>query len=132
MAKISQPHERRQFGRRGVCLHGWICVEGRPRLSCQVRDLSVAGARLELDVPAWLPFNFRLVIDASRFAADCEIRHQRDNGVGVELRDAADRSRACPRIGPSTTSHPGRVWIKASADLKRSALPLPATPPYLG
>ena len=85
MAKISQQHERRQFGRRGVCLHGWICVEGRPRLSCQVRDLSVAGARLELDVPAWLPFNFRLVIDASRFAADCEIRHQRDNGVGVSF-----------------------------------------------
>ena len=43
MAKISQQHERRQFGRRGV------------------------------------------VIDASRFAADCEIRHQRDNGVGVSF-----------------------------------------------
>jgi hypothetical protein len=76
-------HDRRQFGRRSVCLHGWICVEGRPRIPCLVSDLSIVGARLDLDVPAWLPFRFRLVIDASRFAADCEIRHQRSGHLGV-------------------------------------------------
>lgn len=78
--------DRREFGRRAVFLHGWICVEGRPRLPCLIRDISVAGARLDLNDPvSWLPYRFRLVVDVSRFAADCEIKHHRGRTLGVSF-----------------------------------------------
>ncbi len=57
-------YERRQFGRRQVVLHGWVRVSGRSRLPCVITDLSVGGARLEMEVPSGLPFDFILVIEA--------------------------------------------------------------------
>lgn len=86
--------ERRQFGRRQTYLHGWISVPGRPKLSCIVRDISVAGAKLELQAPSWLPFTFQLTIDASRFATMCEIRHQGPASIGVRFIEAVAQSDA--------------------------------------
>lgn len=79
--------ERRQFGRRTTCLHAWIRIPGRPPLACIVRNLSVQGAFLELPMPEWLPYTFQLRIDASRFVADCELRHKGARGCGVMFAD---------------------------------------------
>ena len=86
---IANGHEKRQFGRRTTSLHAWIIVPGRPKLPCIVRNISVGGALLELDLPSWLPYNFRLLIDTSNFASDCEIRHHGPRSVGVRFIEAA-------------------------------------------
>lgn len=75
--------DRRQFGRRQDNAHGWIVVEGRPRVPCVVRDISDAGARIEVERPSWLPFHFKLVVESLRLVAECEVRHQQQTSVGV-------------------------------------------------
>lgn len=77
--------ERRQFGRRKTCLHGWVVVEGRPKIACLVRNVSEGGALLECEVPKGLPFRFSLVIDCKGFQALCEVRHQTDQWMGVRF-----------------------------------------------
>jgi hypothetical protein len=52
MSSIPTGAERRQFGRRKTSLHAWIGVQGRPKLSCTVLDLSVGGALLQLEKPS--------------------------------------------------------------------------------
>lgn len=77
--------ERRQFGRRQTCLHGWVIVEGRPRIACLVRNVSEGGALLECNAPKSMPFRFSLLIECKGFQAWCEIRHQTDNWIGVRF-----------------------------------------------
>ena len=79
------PAERRQFGRRKTCLHGWVAFEGRPKFACLVRNVSEGGALLECPVPKLIPYRFRLIIDAKGFEATCEVRHQTDNWMGVRF-----------------------------------------------
>jgi hypothetical protein len=83
--------ERRQFGRRTTALHAWIRIAGRPQIACMVRNLSDSGALLEFDVPDWLPFRFRLAIEATGLECDCETRHNGTNGIGVSFIAAKDR-----------------------------------------
>lgn len=95
MAVTQKPHrERRAFGRLVTRQHGWICIPGRPRQSCLVSDISVAGALLELPREMYLPFNFVLVIDAAGFSSPCEIRHHRGIRVGVQFIEAMARPEA--------------------------------------
>ena len=82
--------ERRQFGRRTTSLHGWIKIQGRPQIACHGRNLSVGGALIELDVPDWLPYRFRLVIEATRFETDGETRHKGSTSVGVMFVESRD------------------------------------------
>ena len=58
-------------------------MQGRPPVTCIVRNVSEGGALLELPANTWLPFNFRIEIEGEGIACDCEVRHQRDNMVGV-------------------------------------------------
>lgn len=90
MTKLGNPVDRRNFGRRKTNLHGWIEVQGRPRLRCLVKDISIGGALLALDTPQWLPYNFRLLIEATRFASWCEVRHQAPGAMGVRFLSAVD------------------------------------------
>lgn len=83
MTSLSNPAERRQFGRRQTFKHGWVKIEGRPPVTCIVRNISEGGALLEVPANTWLPFKFRIEIAGEGIATDCEIRHQRDNMVGV-------------------------------------------------
>ncbi len=86
-AAAPAPHfvERRQFGRRNTCLHGWIVLDGRPRLPCLVRNVSEGGALLECAVPKVMPFRFSLVIDCKGFQAWCETRHHTEQWMGVRF-----------------------------------------------
>lgn len=81
----AHPVERRQFGRRKTCIHGWVAVDGRVKLPCLVRNVSKGGALLEFDVPKNLPFTFKLVIDSKGFEARCETRHKGPTWMGVEF-----------------------------------------------
>jgi hypothetical protein len=77
--------ERRQFGRRNTCLHGWMMLEGRPRIACLVRNVSEGGALLECEVPKVMPYRLGLIIDCKGFEAWCELRHQTERWVGVRF-----------------------------------------------
>lgn len=90
LGHMTQSHERRQFGRRQTYLHAWISSPGRPRLPCIVRDISVGGALLELNLPPWLPYNFQLTIESTKFTSWCEVRHQSGTKMGVRFVDAAE------------------------------------------
>ena len=83
--RLNQGIERRQFGRRETTLHGWVAVEGRPRIACVVKNISEGGALLELPITKYLPFHFNLVIDCKGFQALCEVRHQSESHVGVQF-----------------------------------------------
>lgn len=91
MSKFSGP-EKRQFGRRQTYMHAWISVQGRPRLPCIVRDISLGGALLELDRPSWLPFNFQLTIESAKYATWCEVRHHSVSQVGVRFMSAVEQA----------------------------------------
>lgn len=90
MSKTGSGADRRQFGRRQTNLHGWITVPGRPRLACTILDISVGGALIGLRMPSWLPYNFQLTIEATKFVSWCEVRHQRADAVGVRFLNAVE------------------------------------------
>ena len=112
MTKPGNPADMRQFGRRQTNLQGWISVAGRPRLSCIVRDISVGGALLEFEKPSWMPYNFKLTIDATRFVTWCEVRHHRANAVGVRFIEAMATSAVEPVRAEGTRSLDDRgAWM---------------------
>ena len=85
MRSLVQPAERRHFGRRQTCVHACISARGRSPIPCVMRDVSEAGALLEVSDPQWLPPRFRLIVEANGFEVDCEIVHRSDNAVGVRF-----------------------------------------------
>jgi len=93
MSKPGHPSDRRQFGRRQTNLHGWILIPGRPRLPCIVMDISVGGALIGLKTPPWLPYNFQLTIEATRFTSWCEVKHQRSDAIGVRFLNALETAK---------------------------------------
>ena len=78
--------EKRRFGRRETNFAGWIRIPDRPSQYCTVRDISIGGAFIECEYPTLLAFRFLLVIPATNTTYDCEARHRRENGLGVEFR----------------------------------------------
>jgi len=87
----------RRFGRRQNCVHGWIRVRGRPRIHCKVRNRSPEGSFLECAVPAWLPFQFELILEESNQVLACAVRHALSGGVGVSF---VDQATTCDSGGP--------------------------------
>jgi hypothetical protein len=81
--------DRREFGRRNSLLHGWLVMEGRPRISVLVRNVSEGGALLECPVPKSMPFRFQLIIESKGFEATCEARHQSETWIGVSFVELA-------------------------------------------
>lgn len=97
MQQTGHPAERRQFGRRKTNLQAWIIIPGRPKMPCTVLDLSLGGALLGFQVPSWLPFNLKLVIESVKFTSWCEVRHQRADAVGVRFLSAVESASLDPR-----------------------------------
>ena len=108
MTKMTHP-ERRQFGRRESCLHGVCIIPGRDPVHCIVRNLSSAGALLELSQRITVPFNVRLRIDSKRMDVPCEVRHHGHHGIGVTFVDPATgatrRSATRADMPETDTSH---------------------------
>jgi hypothetical protein len=78
-----KPAELRQFGRRATCVHGWIRVAHRPKITCVVRNLSEQGALIEVEDPSALPFRFTLIVETINLEKECEVRHTGQHSVGV-------------------------------------------------
>jgi len=95
----------RAFPRRRVIKGGTIAFNLR-RLTypCVVRDLSVAGARLQVDCADSIANTFDLLIELDGFESECEIVWREGNQVGV-------RFLAEPRI-----SEPKRKQVVVSPD----------------
>ena len=98
MNSASLSSERRQFGRRWSHVHGWIAVEGRPRLACCVHNFSEGGAFLVLEQAQTLPYTFLLAIEAIGLTIGCEVRHHHHSRVGVRF------------ISPDLVSESGPIW----------------------
>ena len=58
-----------------------------------MRDVSEGGALLEVSHPEWLPFRFRLIVEANGVDVECEIAHRSDNAVGVRFSAPVSRTR---------------------------------------
>lgn len=111
MSKPWQSLEIRNFGRRRTSLRAWITVPGRPRLPCTVLDLSIGGALLGLERPSWLPYNFILTVETTRFQTWCEVRHQRAKAVGVRFLSAVEAAYLDPRSPVESRSmHDKDAW----------------------
>ncbi len=83
--------ERRAFGRKNNSDHAIVRVPGRPVVHCQVKNISPAGALLDLGAEVWLPYNFKLVWEANGRSEDCEVRHRNGQYIGVVfVREAAE------------------------------------------
>lgn len=95
----------RAYQRRRVIKGGTIAFNLR-RLTypCVVRDLSVAGARLQVDCGDNIPNTFDLLIELDGFESECEIVWREGKQVGV-------RFMAEPRI-----TEPKRKQVVVSAD----------------
>ena len=83
-------HETRRrksppFGRRLGNLQGWVIIPGRPRLPCNIKNLSTAGAFLELMTPGWMPIRFVLAIEPDQQTHLCEIKQSRTCGIIVNF-----------------------------------------------
>jgi hypothetical protein len=111
MSGSRTPADRRQFGRRQTSYHAWIHVPGRPKVPCMVRDLSVGGARLELVMPPWLPYNFQLTIEATQFTSMCEVRHSGPNSLGVRFMEAAASDYEPLRGADTRSSSAEECWM---------------------
>ena len=77
--------ENRVANRRRVLKGGTIEFD-RSAYSCTVRNLSEAGAALELPYTAPVPTEFRLVIEADQVRRPCRVVWRKENRLGVEFR----------------------------------------------
>lgn len=95
--------DKREFGRRWSRVHGWICVEGRPRVACTVRNYSDGGAFLLFDPGYNPPDLFRLVVEAADLTIGCEVRHRHDGSAGVRFLPEAILQRLLASLDTATT-----------------------------
>lgn len=113
----------RAFQRRRVIKGGMIAFNLR-RLTypCVVRDLSVAGARLQTDTPGNIPDTFDLLIELDGFEAECEVMWREGKQVGVRFL-AEPRATAPKRKQVVFSSDQAPVMSVRLADRKRQYQP---------
>ena len=81
-----QGTERRSSRRRSVFLRAKVKLPGiAVPVNCVVRNISPMGALIHFERPTPTPANFKLVIEADFFQADCIVRHVSGEDVGVEF-----------------------------------------------
>ena len=74
--------------RRGELRHrklkaGTISFNRAGAISCTVRNMSDAGASLEVASPLGIPDDFTLVIESDQFLRQCHVRWRTANRIGV-------------------------------------------------
>lgn len=75
--------ERRTHVRQRVLKGGRLAFTSGGSFDCTVRNISPAGARVDVTSPMALPEQFTLVIDADHFMRRCRPVWTRDNQIGV-------------------------------------------------
>ena len=81
--------ERRKTTRYRVLKGARIEFNRAGGLSCTVRNLSIAGACLEVDSVLGIPDSFRLMIDGDRALHHCKIAWRSTQRIGVAFEDHA-------------------------------------------
>ena len=107
--------DRRSVARRRVLKGGLVVFNDRyATLSCTVRDLSEAGARLRLGGAPSVPDRFELIIDLDGTEASCQVVWRKDQEMGVKF--LASPRRVPPRrkqvIEPAMASGPPAIRRK--------------------
>jgi hypothetical protein len=88
-------NDQRTAQRRKQLKAGVITFRNRhATLPCAVREISEAGARLEVD-PTLVPDTFELLVEIDGLEADCEVVWRRKGMIGVRFR--GETRRAAPR-----------------------------------
>jgi hypothetical protein len=122
MNKLQKPSERRQasdrrqFGRRWTQAHGWICIEGRPKLSCVVQNFSETGALLEVVTPNRLPKHFILAIDTIDFRMGCEVMRELPGALGVKFCPISEMAEAISASSKAELSTYERLLALANTE----------------
>ncbi len=75
--------ERRRVVRRRILKSGTIAFNRAGGISCSVRNISNAGACLEIESPFGIPDEFALVIDGDHIQHPCHVAWRRDKRMGV-------------------------------------------------
>ncbi len=109
---------RRRFGRRTVHQHGWVKQSGLPDMPCIVRDLSVKGARLELQRPMALPLHFVLSVPSTGFQTWVMLRHQTGPMAGLEFISGDPKAATASAQGQHVCGH--RVAMRMRGSLRMS------------
>ncbi len=75
--------ERRKSPRRRTLKAGTIVFNRDGGISCRVRNLSSAGACLEVTSPFGIPDSFTLVIESDHFRQPCRVIWKKSNLIGI-------------------------------------------------
>ena len=84
-----QSGERRKVARQRTLKAGSISFNRSGGIDCRVRNLSPAGACLEVASQLGIPEDFELVIEHDHFRQPCHVIWRTATRLGVEFRDAA-------------------------------------------
>jgi hypothetical protein len=78
--------ERRRNQRHRTLKAGSIALQGAARIDCRVRNLSPAGAMLDVTSPIGIPDDFVLVIEHDHVQKSCHVIWRTPTRLGVEFR----------------------------------------------
>ena len=76
---------KQQYGRRQTFMRGAIYTDGKTSIPCAVRELCASEAELLVPSSSSLPRRFRLVVEATRFEAECVILQRLRDSVVVGM-----------------------------------------------
>jgi hypothetical protein len=80
--------ERRKVQRGSTLKAGSISFNGAGGIDCRVRNMSPAGACLEVSSPIGIPNDLVLAIGYDKFKRACHVIWRSDTRLGVEFRAA--------------------------------------------
>ena len=78
--------ERRKLTRHRTLKAGHIFFNRASSIDCRVRNLSPAGALLEVTSPVGIPDDFVLVVESDNLKQPCRVIWRQANRLGIEFR----------------------------------------------
>jgi PilZ domain len=75
--------ERRKIQRHRTLKVGTIIFENGGGVDCTVRNMSPAGACLEVTDPVRIPDAFTLVVESDNFLRRCQVGWRKEKRIGV-------------------------------------------------
>lgn len=75
--------ERRKTSRHRILKPGTIAFNRGGGISCMVRNISEAGACLEVASPLGIPDDFTLVIESDHVQRPCRVAWRREKRIGI-------------------------------------------------
>jgi hypothetical protein len=78
-------NEKREIQRRQRLNAGVICIDDKSTIDCVVRDLSNAGAALEIESPIGIPDRFTLITKADRAKRSCHVVWRSVRRIGIKF-----------------------------------------------